>query len=260
MRNDHTGDSRHAVSTAGAVSIAPAAEAKGLMPDTRWSLVQRSQSEEDPKALGELMKIYWRPLYSLAVARGLSSADAEDAVQSFYEMLIRRRSFDSVSAERGRLRTFFRTLFERHLIDLWSKSSAAKRGGGRPTLSLDDETEVSQERTELSHSVTADILYQRAWVTTLLARVMDALGDRYRRRGKEDIFEALKGVLEGHATEFSYAEAGEKLGINENAVKQAVFRLRKKFGEMLVWEVAQTVKDPADIDSELRELLGAVGN
>ena len=58
----------------------------------------------------------------------------------------------------------------------------------------------------------------------------------------------------------SYAVAGEKIGMNENAVKQAVFRMRKKFGELLRWEVAETVSDPADVDAELRELLNALGN
>jgi RNA polymerase sigma-70 factor (ECF subfamily) len=48
--------------------------------------------------------------------------------------------------------------------------------------------------------------------------------------------------------------------MNENAVKQAVFRMRKKFGEQLRWEVAQTVTDPAEVDAELRELLHSLGD
>lgn len=230
------------------------------MPETRWSLVRRMQTGTDTKALGEIMKIYWQPLHRLAMGRGIPPLDAEDSVQSFYEMVIRRGSFQSASADRGRLRTFLRTMFERHLIDQWEKSSAVKRGGGRRSVSLDEEQEDRCELRELSHNVTPELLYDRCWVLILLGRAMDALRDSYRRRGKEDIFEELKGALEGQESDYSYAESATRLGINENAVKQAVFRIRKKFGELLVWEVAQTVGDPADVESELRELLQTLGH
>jgi DNA-directed RNA polymerase specialized sigma24 family protein len=235
---------------------AQSSEANGsLMPETRWSLVQRIQTDADAKALGEIMKIYWQPLQRLAIGRGVSPSDAEDAVQSFYEMVIRRGSFQVANADRGRLRTFLRTLFERHLIDQWEKSAAAKRGGGKIGLSIEEEQSNGNEIKELSHQVTPELLYDRCWVLTLLGRAMDALRDSYRRRGKEELFEELKYVLEGQESDSCYAESAARLGLNENAVKQAAFRIRKKFGEALTWEVTQTVGDPADIESELRELL-----
>lgn len=238
-------------------------QSSGSMPETRWSLVQRVQAKDDGKALvalGELMKIYWEPLRAFALGRGESPSDVEDAVQGFYEMLISRSSMLNVSQERGRLRSFLRASFERYLIDQWDKRSAAKRGGGKKHLSIEQEQEEHHAISELSHDETPDKLFERRWVLTLLGRVMDALHASYVRRGKEDIFLALKGALEWQSTEFSYAEAGEKIGMNENAVKQAVFRMRKKFGEQLRWEVAQTVTDPAEVDAELRDLLRALGD
>lgn len=233
------------------------------MPETRWSLVQRVQQTDDNKArnaLGELMKLYWDPLHAYALARGESPSDVDDAVQGFYEMLITRGSMLSVSQDRGRLRSFLKASFERYLIDLWDKRSAAKRGGGKHHLSLDHEEAQHHHIKELSHDLTPERLFERRWVLTLLGRVMEAMRASYARRGKEDIFQALKGALEWQSTDFSYATAGEKIGMNENAVKQAVFRMRKKFGELLRWEVAETVSDPADVDAELRELLHALGD
>lgn len=239
----------------------PASQAGGLMPETRWSLVRRVQSKDDPKALvalGELMKLYWEPLYAYARRRGESPSDVEDAVQGFYEMLISRGSIQTVSQERGRLRSFLLSSFERFLIDQWEKRSAAKRGGGKHHLSLDQEQAESHYLMEASHNLTPERLFERRWVLTLLGRVMDALQADYRRRGKEDVFLGLRGALEWHSADFAYAEAGQKLGLNENAVKQAVFRMRKKYRELLRWEVAETVSDPADVDAELRELLQAL--
>ncbi|MDB6140638.1 MAG: hypothetical protein JWO94_3710, partial [Verrucomicrobiaceae bacterium] len=78
--------------------------------------------------------------------------------------------------------------------------------------------------------------------------------------GKEDVFLGLRGALEWHNSDVSYVETGARLGMNENAVKQAVFRMRKKYRELLRWEVAQTVSNPADVEAELRELLDVLSD
>ena len=241
----------------------PASKHGGIMPDTRWSLVRRMQAKDDPKALaalGELMKLYWEPLYAYARRRGESPSDAEDAVQGFYEVLLSRGSMQTVAQERGRLRSFLLTSFERYLIDQWERKSAHKRGGGQRVLSLDQQEAENHYLTEVADNLTPDRLFDRRWVLTLLARVITTLREDYRRRGKEDIFDALSGALEWHNSDLPYTEAGARLGMNDNAVKQAVFRMRKKYRELLRWEVAETVSDPADIDAELRELLQALSD
>jgi RNA polymerase sigma-70 factor (ECF subfamily) len=48
---------------------------------------------------------------------------------------------------------------------------------------------------------------------------------------------------------------GTELGLTANAVKQEVFRMKKRFGELLRDEVAGTVADPAEVDDELRYLI-----
>ena len=46
--------------------------------------------------------------------------------------------------------------------------------------------------------------------------------------------------------------------MSEGAVKVAVHRLRKRFGEYLRLEIAETVVDPSDVDDEVRHLLEVV--
>ena len=46
--------------------------------------------------------------------------------------------------------------------------------------------------------------------------------------------------------------------MSEGAVRVAVHRMRKRFGECLRAELAETVADPADIDDELKHLLSVV--
>jgi len=201
------------------------------------------------------MKMYWEPLYAFARRRGESPVDAEDAVQGFYEKLITRGSIQSLMPERGRLRSFFLTAFERFLIDQWERRSARKRGGGQRQLSLDQEKAEQNYLLDPVDNVTPERLFDRHWVMTLLGRVMEALEEDYRRRGKEKVFSALRGALESNDPGFAYAEVGAQLGLQENAVKQAVFRMRTKYRELLRWEIAATVSDPQDVDEELAELV-----
>jgi len=64
--------------------------------------------------------------------------------------------------------------------------------------------------------------------------------------------------LSGDAPVSSYRELGEALGMSEDAVKVAVHRLRRRFGELLREEIAETVGDPSEVDDEIRYLLGAL--
>ena len=54
------------------------------------------------------------------------------------------------------------------------------------------------------------------------------------------------------------AELAGELGITVEALKVAVHRLRRRYGELIRAEIAQTVTTPEEIEDELRELFAAV--
>jgi len=56
----------------------------------------------------------------------------------------------------------------------------------------------------------------------------------------------------------SYEELSKTLGIGAAGVKTLVHRLRKRYTVLLRGEVARTVSDPAEIDSEIHALCDAV--
>jgi hypothetical protein len=47
--------------------------------------------------------------------------------------------------------------------------------------------------------------------------------------------------------------------MNEGALRVALHRLRKRFGEILRESVAETVADPSEVDEEIRHLFSAWG-
>jgi RNA polymerase sigma-70 factor (ECF subfamily) len=75
--------------------------------------------------------------------------------------------------------------------------------------------------------------------------------------GRPERFDVLKPFL-GADQASAYPEAAERLGLGEGAVRVAVHRLRRRFGEVVREEIARTVADPGDVESEIRWLLSAV--
>jgi RNA polymerase sigma-70 factor (ECF subfamily) len=66
-------------------------------------------------------------------------------------------------------------------------------------------------------------------------------------------FERLKDYLLGNA-DVPYAELARQLETTEGALKVAIHRLRKRYRAGLRAEIAETVADPAEIESEIRYL------
>ena len=46
--------------------------------------------------------------------------------------------------------------------------------------------------------------------------------------------------------------------MGEGALRMAVLRLRRRYGELLRHEIAQTVGQPEEVDEEMRLLLGLI--
>jgi RNA polymerase sigma-70 factor (ECF subfamily) len=51
---------------------------------------------------------------------------------------------------------------------------------------------------------------------------------------------------------------GKALGLTEGTVKQEVFRIRRRYGELLREAVAQTVAHPDEVDEEIQYLIDVV--
>ena len=73
------------------------------------------------------------------------------------------------------------------------------------------------------------------------------------QHGRSEHFELLKVLLLGH-TDAPYAALAREMNTSEGALKVAIHRLRKRYRELFRQEIADTVADPAEVESELRFL------
>lgn len=88
---------------------------------------------------------------------------------------------------------------------------------------------------------------------------MEALGRECDSNGKSALFAEVRSKLGGDSEIGSYAAISERLGISEAWLRVAIHRLRRRFGELLREEIAQTVSTPGEAEAELRHLMAVLG-
>jgi len=229
---------------------------------TRWSIVlsagQRASAESDD-ALAELCGRYWYPLYAYVRRHVANAEEARDLTQEFFARLLEKNLLAYADPARGRFRSFLLTASRNFLVNEWQRGRAQKRGGGKPTLSLDYAGAESRYQREPGDPWTAERLYDRQWALTLLERVLENLRAEHVAAGKGERFEHLKPFLAGMPPHVLQADAARSAGLSEGAFKVALCRLRDRYRELLREEVAQTLDEGADVGDEIRTLFCSLG-
>ena len=228
---------------------------------THWSVVFSaggSDTTDARDALARLCQTYWYPLYAYVRRRGNSAHDAKDLTQAFFTQLLERQSLAAADPERGRFRSFLLSAMNHFLVNEWRKARAQKRGGRSQTISLD--LAAAEERFDLepADNSSPDRIYEKQWALTLLGEVLNRLEAEYQREGKGGIFAALKQTLMGSRESQPYSELAAKLDMNENAIKVAVHRLRRRYRELIRDQIAGTLASAKEIEEEMRHLFSAL--
>lgn len=227
---------------------------------THWSVVLAAANTGKPEAqaaLETLCRGYWFPLYAFIRRDGYGAHEAQDLTQEFLARLIEKRQLAGIEAGRGKFRSFLLVTLRHFLSDERKRTGAQKRGGDRVIISIDETAAESRYPFELVDSVTPEVLFEREWALTVLDKAMERLRRRYAKRGRSRLFDELEICLGGGKNDVSYAAIASRLDSSEGAIKVAVHRLRKEFGDALRAEIAQTVANPSEIDVEICQLIAA---
>lgn len=220
---------------------------------------QRHTPQSD-RALEELCRTYWFPLYAYVRRRGHTKEDAEDLTQAFFARFLEKNYLEGLSSERGRFRAFLLASLKHFLINEGKRERRQKRGGGATLLSLDWQSADSQFRLASTLEPSPDKAFDREWALVLLAKVIERLQRECASEGHGEQFAELKVFLTVGKGARPYAEAANALGMEEGAVRVAVHRLRKRYRQLLRDEIVQTLSDPAQVEEEMQALFGAFGD
>jgi RNA polymerase sigma factor (sigma-70 family) len=222
-------------------------------------LEARGDSTEAKAALSDLCAAYYAPVFAFIRRNAPEEDAARDLTQEFFARLLARGGIDTVDPQRGRFRSFLLGAVKHFLSDMRDHDRRLKRGAGQPIESLDAEagTASGLQAPDLT-AAAPDREFDHKWALTLLDRALAAMAQEYKEAGKSGQFEALKPWLTGDAGTISQAEAARQLEMNEGAVKVAIHRLRRRLRDVIKNEISQTVKNRADIDPEMHDLLEAL--
>jgi len=226
---------------------------------THWSVVLAAQgpSPAAEGALEKLCRTYWRPIYGFVRRQGVGPEEAKDLTQGFFALLLERRDLDAVRREKGRLRSYLLTSLKHFLTNERNRAMAIKRGQGQQLIPLEDLHERELAGFEPAETLAADQIYERRWALSVLDQVLGRLGDEYRAAGSTQLFDQLQKSLTHEPDRPSSADTAHEFGMTESAVRQASYRLRQRYRQVLREEIAHTVMLPGDIDDhDIHEFFG----
>jgi len=228
---------------------------------TSWTLVQAAASEsgkDSDRALAELCRAYWQPVYAFIRRCGHDRDSAQDLSQEFFALLIEKNYLLDADQSRGKFRTFLLAAVKHFLANEWDRARAQKRGGDRELISI-DVVEAERWYAPIAlEATTPESVFEHRWALSLLETVALKLRAEFTAAGRAAEFETLWVFLHRDGTSARYAEVAEQLGMSDGALRMAVHRMRRRYRKLLRAEVTETVSTPEQADDEIRFLLATL--
>ena len=221
--------------------------------NTRWTDIINPGANGDTKALEELCRAYWPPLYAFLRRSGHTPHDAQDLVQGFFAHLLAKESrLQSAHPSKGRFRSFLLACLKNYSAN--RRAWDAVRAPKEPLISIDEELAEERYHHEPADVTDPAILFERRWAATVVEQVAERLREKWTKDGDADLFAALVPYLNGESDRGDYAIIASKVGMIDGAVRTAVTRLRQEYRKLLLKEISRTVEDPSEVEDELRAL------
>ena len=230
---------------------------------THWSVVLAASSSSSPQykeALSSLYQTYWFPLYAYLRRRGCDTHLAEDYMQEFFVRMLDKHYLSNADQNRGKFRSFLLVALKRFVADQQDLAQTFKRGGGHKRLSLDLEFAEAKYALEPVSDLSPEKIFEKSWALAVLEQAMAQLEAKFARMNKQKLFDCLKIYIGGDVNSVPYRNVAADLNITEDAVKSAVYRLRRQYRQQLRDIIAQTVTTHDQINEEIQDLFVAIAD
>jgi RNA polymerase sigma-70 factor (ECF subfamily) len=219
---------------------------------TLWTMVADAKGGPGEAATAAQQELLQR--YSRAVHRYLQSAlrnrDAADELAQEFFFRFLRGDCKGANPQRGRFRDYLKGVLSHLIADYYRR----QRTQAQP-LSADNAEEV----TSSGGAAECDRQFLQSWRDELLGRTWDALARLQEENGQP--FHAVLCFRIQHP-DLRSAQMAEQLSeqlhqpVTADWVRQNLHRGREKFADLLLAEVADTLKEPtaAELAEELSDL------
>jgi DNA-directed RNA polymerase specialized sigma24 family protein len=227
---------------------------------TRWTQVNRAKSDspEGRRALAELCAAYFEPDAALFRCQLRDPDAARDLAHEFFAEVLAGKAIAHAQPERGRFRSYLLGAVKHFLSHQLQAEQRLKRGGGLETFSLNDTQAADARSLPDARVLSPDAAFDRQWALTVLGRALEALRQECASEGRLEFYENIKPWLTGEAAYGDQAALAAACGLNANALKVAIHRLKRRFRELLKAEVAGTLDSSEQVEDEMQALFAAL--
>lgn len=234
-------------------------------PATRWSLIREAGGKgaaPSRAALDLLCHAYWKPVYAyLRSARSLKNEAAKDLTQEFFLDLLDGGLLARYAPERGSFRRYLKGALHLFLREHHRQDQAAKRGGGRKVVSLDDDAVKLVDVLADRAGKTPEEIFDQQWANALLEQAAAALKAELLGAGRA----AWHGIFDRYdlnrpvGAALTYADLAREFGVKETDVTNILNHCRKRLREIVLQCVRETVAFEGEISVEVAELFPSGG-
>jgi RNA polymerase sigma-70 factor (ECF subfamily) len=216
----------------------------------------KADSEDGRKALADLCDAYYEPVVAYLRSFFRDAEVAREMSHAFFAEMLGGGTIHTADRERGRFRSYLLGAVKHFVGHQREAARRMKRGGGSVAVSMDDgeAAEVPDLRV-----LSPDAEFDRQWAMTVIARSMEMLRLECVAEGRGAFFNAVSGILNGHASHGDQTTIAAACGMTFDAFRMAVSRLRKRLRDCVKAEVAGTLDDPAAVQDEMEALFAALG-
>jgi RNA polymerase sigma-70 factor (ECF subfamily) len=216
----------------------------------------KADSEDGRRALADLCDAYYEPVVAYLRSVFGDPDAAREMSHAFFAEMLGGGTIHTADQERGRFRSYLLGAVKHFVGHQREAARRMKRGGGLVAVSLDDEEAVEVPDVRV---LSPDAEFDRQWAMTVIARSMEMLRLECVAEGRGVFFNAVSGILNGHASHGDQTTMAAACGMTFDAFRMAVSRLRKRLRDCVKAEVAGTLDDPAAVQDEMEALFAALG-
>ena len=223
-------------------------------PETHWSQILEIGNPEHPRHAEHLERLvhrYWKPLYYYVRAmRDVSSGDAEDVTQDFFEMLLRRDAFASLSPDRGSFRGFLKTALRRFVV-----SGERKRIVRETQVLRFGDLDRGWIEILRTGQISPDEAFDRAWARDVMEELTSRIKATFDIEGRPKLFEIFHEYTHDGGAGMTYESLAKKHGMSVDDVRNGLRAVREKGRELLNDILRDYLFPGEDLEAELRFIL-----
>ena len=232
-------------------------------PPTQWTMLEAlrgSDTETYCSLVGQICRMYWKPLYCYVRSTGRGREDAKDITQDFLADWIEKKKFLGAERSKGRFRSYLLKALQRHLHNVYRAENAQKRRPIGGVVSLEDvipDEDFSFEPAD-EKNATPEEVFHRIWLKDILLQSFDAFQQECQATGKEvhlDVFQrCVFEPLLHQVMRPPRRELAKQWHLTEKEISARLVTARRAFMGVLREEIRSRVFSEQDVACETQDV------